>query len=303
MKKEIQLSSLELHTLRPQSVTLSSHTLGWHGISVWGRQSPPTAITLPPLTKHQVLIQFNAGPRLLQERDGHSTIGPWRKGDILIVRAGQPTAWHAEGPIDNLHIDLEADFLDQVALESCDMNPDYVELLDVLHGRDREIVRIGNALLRELRTPGPGGPLYAESLGNLLALHLLRTYSTRVPVLRYYQGGLPKPQLQRILDYINAHLEQQITLAELAGLAQVSARHFLRMFKQSTGLAPHQYVLERRLLRAQELLRFSQLPLADIAFRVGFRTQSHFTQSFRRATGLTPRAYRASLTTTRPRIA
>jgi AraC family transcriptional regulator len=134
--------------------------------------------------------------------------------------------------------------------------------------------------------------LYAKSLATQLALHLLRTYSGRQLRPCPQTGGLAPHQLRRVLEYIHAHLDQPLVLADLAALVQLSPPHFLRMFKHATGLAPHQYVLTQRIERATGLLRTSMLAIGEIAFHLGFQTQSHFTMHFRRLTGLTPTAYR-----------
>jgi AraC family transcriptional regulator len=276
----------------PQYIVLSSQHLDWNGIIVWRQQSPPLEMYLPPITQHSVLLQLNAGPYRMQTRDGGRHEGPWHRGDVVIYVAGQPSGWRAEGAVDNLHMDLEPRFLRHVALEACDMNPDQVELRDIFSARDPVIKSLGLALHTELTTDGLGGRLYAESLGNILALHLLRNYCVRRPHLRRYQGGLPKPKLRRALEYIDVHLAEPVALADLAGLVQMSAHHFRHLFKQSTGLAPHQYLIHRRIERAKALLTRPDLSIGEIALHIGFRTQSHFTWHFHRLTGLTATAYR-----------
>lgn len=162
----------------PHSVICSSASLGWHGIIVWRRHSPPTTLELPPLTMHDVVVQFNAESRLRQERSGCCHEGPWRRGDILLLPAGRPSRWDIGGAINNLHLSLDPHFVQHIAHDACEMPPEQVELRDVFTGRDLQIVALGHQLLRELTTAG-GGRLYAESLATLLAIHLLRTYSTR----------------------------------------------------------------------------------------------------------------------------
>jgi AraC family transcriptional regulator len=274
------------------SVVCSSAPLGWHGIIVWRRQSPPTTVVLPPLTMHDVVLQLRAGPRLIQDRDGRHHEGPWREGDILIVAAGCPSVWTMEGAVDNVHLSLDPGFVQRLALEACGMPAESIEIRDVCTGRDPEVAWIGHRLLRELTTAGLGGQLYAESLATQLALHLLRTYGVRQPPLCHHTGGLPSRKLRLVLDYMQDHLDQPLALADLAALVHLSTPHFLRMFKQSMGLAPHQYVLAQRIERAKACLRTSRLSMTEIALSVGFRTQSHFTMHFRRLTGLTPTAYR-----------
>jgi AraC family transcriptional regulator len=172
------------------------------------------------------------------------------------------------------------------------MDPDRVELRNVFRGRDAEIVDIGGKFLQELRTKEMGTRLYVESLAHQLAVYLLRTYCTLQPRIHHYRGGLSPSQRRRVLDYIDEHLNEELSLKKLANHLNLSSDHFLKMFKQSIGSPPHQYVIEHRLKRAKKLLKDTQLSVADIASRVGYKTPSHFTSQFRKLIGTTPKAYR-----------
>jgi AraC family transcriptional regulator len=105
-------------------------------------------------------------------------------------------------------------------------------------------------------------------------------------------SGLPKWRLKRATDYIAAHLAEPISLADIAASTGLARMHFAAQFKVSTGLRPHEYVLRRRIERAQELLATSRMPLSEVAFEVGFKTQTHFTTVFARFVGETPSTWR-----------
>jgi AraC-like DNA-binding protein len=107
-----------------------------------------------------------------------------------------------------------------------------------------------------------------------------------------FQGGLPRYKLRRAVDFINANLDRVIHLKDMARVADVSRFHFHRQFKQTTGLTPHQFIIQRRIEQAKVLLAKSSLPIIDVAVRVGFVDQSHFTTTFRKLTSMTPRNYR-----------
>jgi AraC family transcriptional regulator len=279
----------------PMYVTLSSQSHGWEGISAWRQQSPPIdELDLPPIHTYSVFLQLNSGPKLVQERYGGRHEGEWHEGDILIFQAGQPSRWRTEGPVDNLHIDLEPSFLQQIALE-CEMNPDHVELRDVFKTRDPDIEHIGRKLLSELQTPKLGGRLYAEALGTELAVHLLRYYCVQHPIMRSYTGGLTVAQLKRVTEYIDANLDCGVRA--LAEEAKMSMHHFIRAFKSSKGIPPYHYVLQRRIERAKELLKHSDLSMSEVSARTGFGTHSNFDRVFRGLTGQTPTAYRDALRT------
>jgi len=112
------------------------------------------------------------------------------------------------------------------------------------------------------------------------------------PVERVPTRGLPSPGLRRVCDFIQDNLSQRLTLMELSTVVHMSPYHFARLFKQSTGVPPHRFVLGQRIARASLLLRAARLSIAEVARLVGFRRPSHFTTAFRRMTGITPSAYR-----------
>jgi AraC-like DNA-binding protein len=110
----------------------------------------------------------------------------------------------------------------------------------------------------------------------------------------YSVGGLAPRALQRVREYVEEHLSENIELETLADIAGLSKWHFARAFKQSVGTPPHFYLVQRRLERAQELLAETDLPLAQVALKIGFSDQSHFSRRFRTLLGLTPRSFRRS---------
>ena len=112
---------------------------------------------------------------------------------------------------------------------------------------------------------------------------------------RIIRGGLPPRALRRVREYIEAHLEQTISIEALAGIVGLSKYHFARAFKQSEGLTPHDYLLQCRVRRAQELLANTDLPLSEIALASGFSDQSHCARRFRERVGVTPSSYRWSM--------
>src|SRR5436189_1323989 len=106
-------------------------------------------------------------------------------------------------------------------------------------------------------------------------------------------GGLPGCRLRRVARYVEDNLHRELRLAELSGLVHMSPYHFARLFKRSTGVSPHRFLVRRRIDEARALLAARRVSIAEISRTVGFRTPSHFTTSFRRITGMTPSAYRS----------
>jgi AraC family transcriptional regulator len=157
------------------------------------------------------------------------------------------------------------------------------------------IDRLGLLGREELSEGGIAGRLYGESLGAALAVHILRQYGTSPSAPVIHKGGLASRPLKRVIDYINEHLQDEVSLIELSGIAKLSPHHFATAFKASTGISPHRYVIERRIDRARDLLLQKEKTISEIALAVGFSNQSHLTANFRRTTGITPRKFRQSL--------
>lgn len=168
-----------------------------------------------------------------------------------------------------------------------------VELLPQFLLSDPLLYNVGTALKTEVETPGLGGHLYVDSLITTLSAHLLRHYCVQKLSQGMVSGGLPKSKLRQVLEYIDAHLYQDLTLTELAAIAQISPNYFATQFKQSTGQSPHQFVIRQRIERAKELLVAEKGAIADVAYQVGFAHQSHFTRHFKRLVGVTPKQFLA----------
>lgn len=245
--------------------------------------------------EHAICLSLAPRPiQFLQIKGDKTYKSPYGKGDISITPAKTPFFARWDGDDDYLQIRIASQFIQTVARESLAMNPDHLELLPEFRIRDPRMESIGLLLLAELKQENEtlGGRLYIESLANVLAVHLLRQYAIAKPRLRMHEGGLPERQLLRVLDYIHEHLNQDIKLADLATLLNMSQFHFSHVFKQSIGMAPYQYLLQQRVERAKQLLKHTNQSIAEIAFLCGFNSHSHLSKQFRQITGMTPKAYR-----------
>ena len=138
--------------------------------------------------------------------------------------------------------------------------------------------------------------ILAEALNTALAVQIMRLCGNPTAVSLEPSNGLSRKRLKRVCDYIEANLDDRLTLAELAAVACLSPYHFSRSFKQAVGVGPQRYVMHRRVERAKALMRRTDQPLARIAQEVGFADQSHLTSVFRREIGVTPGHFRAALT-------
>lgn len=295
-------SPSRLHTINdiseviPDSIVLSSKERAWRGVEVIHNCYTYDKLTVPAYSNHVIAVHLGRPLTLVQKIDGRVYEACSTKGDVTIVPAGYPSEWRFVGgeEIEVLNLHLQPTFIREVAA-GADVNLDRFEIVNTLSAGDLHIEHIGLSLLRELQSEGLGGHLYVESLANVLTVHLLRHYSVSGQTVRKFTGGLSQSQLRRSIEYIKDNFEQDLTLTQIAASVNISPYHFARGFKQSTGLAPHQYLTTQRMERAKMLLSVTRLPVAEVAQRVGFSNQSHFSAQFRRATGMTPKGYRDSL--------
>ena len=279
----------------PYPPAATSGPLGWSGLRVEHFQgNPDVEVNLPPLT-HHLLLLYQRPPDLFSLRaEDLDRQGPPRPGSVIVIPAGSPTWWDWHGPCDSSQVQLEPQLLSRVAAEALDRDPDRMTLPPVYDLCHPQLQGAMLALDAELRAGGPGGRLLAQSLTNVLAVHLLRHFASSGPADPNRGGVLAKHKLCAVLEYIHEHPDAELCLDRLAGLAHMSPYHFARLFKNSTGLPPHQYVIARRVERAQRLLQEGDLSLAEVAAGAGFTDQSTFSHTFKLLVGVSPRNFRKS---------
>ncbi|MEW6497876.1 MAG: AraC family transcriptional regulator [Cyanobacteriota bacterium] len=282
-------SSLEdsVPQIFPRLPVLSSYQTNWSGIILEHHNQLPFETSEYSIGYH--LIGINVGQSFQMERriDGRWQMGQVFTGAVGLcpVNLSHALRWNDE--INVVMLNLKDELLVRNAIEL--LNTDRVELVWHLAFQDMLIQQIGLALKTELQSNGTSGRLYAESMANALAVHLLRHYSTRQQNIKVFTGGLPQHKLKVVTDYIDDYLTRDLSLEELAAIAQLSSYQFSRTFKQSSGFSPHQYVIQRRVERAKQLLLQGKMSIADIAIACGFTHQSHLNRHFKRLTGVTPK--------------
>ncbi|NJM96148.1 MAG: helix-turn-helix transcriptional regulator [Phormidesmis sp. RL_2_1] len=245
--------------------------------------------------EHTLFMSLATRPvHYLQAQDGKTHTGLYQRGEILITPANTPLFVRWEGEEHCLRIRLADEFMRNVARETVVGECDRITLKPEFQTRNPQLESISTMLLNELQQGSLSNRLYIDSLSNILAVNLLRQHATTRPHLPIYEGGLPSRQLRQILDYIDVHLDQEIKLADLAQLLDISQFHFSRLFKQSLGISPYQYLLQQRVECAKQLLKNTDRLITDIALACGFNSHSHLSKQFKQLTGMTPKAYRSS---------
>jgi AraC family transcriptional regulator len=288
------IGPIELVEHFPGEPFATSDRLRWVGLEALRyRDQPPNEAFQPPLTHHSLVLFINTPKEFELQCDGVNRVVPPRAGTILAVPAGSPARWRWSSHSDSLHVFLEPELVERVAALAFDLDPARVSL-PPLDGLDLPHVRAAMlAVNDELTTDAGGGRLAAESLANLLAVHLIRSASAPRPTARRTDSALPRGKLRAVVAYIEENLDASLTLEQMAAAAHLSAYHFARQFKAATGMPPHQYVIARRVERAKQLLQAGDdFSLAHVAASAGFADQSQFSHHFKRLVGVTPGRFR-----------
>lgn len=274
----------------PRSPILSSFNADWHHLHLASYEQPAYRLSEHCLSQHVICINAGKPVILHQQVDGQSKTIHSVPGDIGIYPAylWQSFEWERDAAF--LQLYLEPTVLTETA-RALDDN-DRVELIPQLTSlRDPLIYQMAIALQTTLERDREGSQLYADSMAGALAAHLMSRYSTRKCQVRTEAQTLTRSQLSLIVDYVEAHLDRNLSLEELARVVHLSPYYFTRLFKQAVGAPPHRYHVQRRVARAKELLRTGSHSIADVASLVGFSSQGHLNYHFKRAVGMTPKQF------------
>ena len=167
-----------------------------------------------------------------------------------------------------------------------------VELRRVGKLADARVGALAAAVNAERVAGFPSGRLFLDSVEQALAVALVDSYAVRHRSVQTHRGGLGSARLRRIKEFVDAKIEDELTLCEMAQAVELSAAHFSRMFRKSTGETPHQFLLRQRVERAKTMLRSADERVLDVAVACGFKSQQHFAQAFRRVCGISATEYR-----------
>jgi AraC family transcriptional regulator len=184
---------------------------------------------------------------------------------------------------------LDPRFVADVVRDS--LAADRIEFAGQRSASDATIALYAEAFHAEIAADSPNGLLYADTLTVGFALHLLSNYAVARPRIASPRGKLNSFQLRTVVDFIQSHLDEDVSLLTLAEQAHVTPFHFARLFRATVGMPPHQFVLRQRIQKSVGLITARKLPLAQIAVESGFHDQPHFTRAFRRVLGVTPAKY------------
>jgi AraC family transcriptional regulator len=255
---------------------LSSFDKGWKGIDFeYHYQKPGFS---PECQSTELIIAIGHSPMLIKRRlAGKLREENTQIGDIQVNPAYSPHGTSWESPISFSLLMLRSSELARAIFDYAD--PDGVEILPHFSQSDLLIYGVGHSLKNLIEHGISVSKIYLESVRSTVMYHVLENYSNRKIVDINTQGGLPQKSLNKIIDYIHDHYQEDIGLTEIANLSGFSTRYFSELFKISTGHSPFDYLLNFRLSKASQLLSNTKLPIFDIALRTGFSSSNNFSPS------------------------
>jgi AraC family transcriptional regulator len=278
-----------MESLRTQPLS-SNLKVSWDGIGVEYSQMPPGASDVV-ITKQLVSVAFAPQEQTTWRVDGGSSrTTPLPPGSVFLYSSREFVWSRWNQPTECVHMTLDPNLISRVALD-CSLSSN-IEIEYRAIFADPTILHLAQLFKSEILNRGIAGKLYTESLANVLAVHLLRNYSGSLVKPALQDEPLDALKLNQLKEFIEEHLSEDLSIANMASVVHTSPFHFARAFKAATGQPPHRYVTQRRMEQAKILLSVTRLPVAEVANRVGFSNQSHFSAQFRRATGTTPKGYR-----------
>lgn len=280
----------------------SSESMNWRGFGISKHRLPPGKSPERLAGGHYVVVQLNNSVKMdIEISGGQRYNGRFFKGDVSYSPPGVwcRAAWEQEREV--LVISLDPSFV--AARAGKDWPAETLNFAPQFRVRDPLIEGIAQALGTEVSAEyekssndrerlAAANADYANSLAEVLASHIIKDFTTLAPADNLKNGKLAPVKLRRATEFIKENIEDGLTLSEIAESVEMSPFHFARMFKQTTGFTPLQYVMEKKIEYSKTLLQNAELPLADSAFKLGFASQSHFTLHFRKLTGTTPKHFR-----------
>lgn len=280
--------------LRPEHrIIAASDRLEWESIYASMQREAPYAASYASVPDHLVILHLD-GPvtvsRVLGKSSASRVIPP---GGLFMLPGGTDFGVRLGGDLSTVHIYVRRAIVEEVAADLSCSGTGSIELVPRLGAKDPLVERLALEVRDALTDPDPNVPIYIDYLTRAITARLIRAHSTRsAPRPEAKAGTLTRFQLGRAIDYMEENLDRPVALLDVARAAGLSATHFARRFKHSTGSAPHQYLMRCRVERAKRLLAETDGAIAQVAVACGFAHQEHLTRVFRRLSGETPARFR-----------
>jgi AraC family transcriptional regulator len=271
---------------------------GWQNLYASVAAEKPWHDTLPPIHHHCIAYCLSDSAMISRRIDGEkpqtTRLSPRLHG---MIPAGVSSDWHVAGSPQVLLVYIRRTIVERLAADVFERDPERLEIIPGLGFRDGLLEQLVLAVLSELKNEKNSNPVYVDTLANAIAIQLLKRHSSKhigsFDNRLYESGDLSQIHLDRVVDYIEAFIDRELTIEKLAKLASMNPIYFARVFKKRLGVSPHQFILFKRIERAKEMLAYSDAPIVDIALATGFSSQSHLSSTFKQVVGATPGNFRS----------
>lgn len=272
------------------------HTSAAALMSVRYFQAEPDTMPEDVFAEHHILLNLQAKPhRVHNRRDGKLHDFIFSKNDIIVTPAGMRSGWQWFDRSDVIVVTLEPSRVEKFAQTELGMLLDRQQFQDLPLFSDADLCAAGVMLRDALENDDITSGVMFEAMSRVFLVKLLQKYGQRRPEEIALSARFTSSHYNRVLAFIRARLDQTITVDDLAAEAGMSPSHFSRIFKETVGSTPMQYVMAYRIEQAIAMMRDAGRPLGDVALACGFADQAHFTRSFKQLMGKTPKAYRSGL--------
>jgi AraC family transcriptional regulator len=274
-------------------VIASSDNLAWRTVFAAEQKETSFQRRFRAVDDHLLVLHLAGQVEMEWSVGGERKTGRATPGRIDFIPGGFDLGVKLAGKLDSLHIYVRKSVVDEAAQE-LNTSGRNLELRPMFDTPDLLLEQLGLAVRDAMAADDIGTSLYVDRLAWATAARLVRVQSATVHAAESRRGPLSRVQLARITEYIDEQLDRDISLSDLAKIANLSPVYFSRLFRQAIGQGPHNYVVSRRLHRAKRLLSATDRSIAEIALECGFCHQEHLTRTFRRQLDTTPAAFRKS---------
>jgi AraC family transcriptional regulator len=272
----------------------NSQDVGWRSLHAAIIEEGPLEATEPAIGHPMLIYHLTRPTEVSRNIEGgpanRELIGPRR---ICLTPGDATTRWEHHGRPEILQVYLRSSIFQAAVTEIYNCDNAHAELVPRFAILDPMLEQLAIAITAALRDGTAGDGLYIDTLAQMIAVHLARNHSSQSrPVSMPSVPTMSGNRMRRVLEYIEENLDSDLTLHAMAAEVDISPIYLARAFKAAVGQPPHRYVLSRRIERAKELLRNTELPVVDVALASGFSSQSHLSYWFQRYMGVSPAAYR-----------
>ncbi|MEM9476853.1 MAG: AraC family transcriptional regulator [Pseudomonadota bacterium] len=272
----------------------SQHTSAAALMSVRYFQAAPDTMPEEVFSEHHVLLNLREHPtRVQNRRDGVMRDFTYHKDEIIVTPAGVRSGWRWFETSDVIVVTLDPARVERFAQTELGLLLDPQQFRDLPQFHDPDLCAAGVMLRDALEGDDISSGVMFEAMSRVLLVKLLQRYGQRRPEAVALSARFTSAHYHRVLAHIRARLDQTITVDDMAAEAGMSPSHFSRVFKETLGSTPMQYVLAYRIEQAIKMMDDPARQLGDVALACGFSDQAHFSRSFKSVTGQTPRAFRA----------